>query len=169
MIGAGTMAPNIAFDSTMDLAIPENMGIAHRAVLYDLWEVLGMGGTGGKTARVLVERLTAHFHREEELMDTIFGLAGPDAPQDAPSPEKEDIAVMSAFLERELRDLREEHDELRPYIQELAEAAEASYDQGLHDLSLRLEGHLSVEEQIHFPAAIYIGRRLIAQERGPGA
>jgi len=167
MIGARTMAPDIAFESGMDLAIPQNMGIAHRAVLYDLWEVLGMGGTGGKTVRGLVERLTAHFHREDALIGSIFSLAGPDAPENIPSPEDEDIAVITAYLAAELRDLREEHDEFRPDIRALLEIAEASYDQGLYDLALRLEVHLSIEEQIHFPAVMYIGRRLVAQNGGP--
>jgi hypothetical protein len=163
MIGARTMVPEMAMISNMDLAIPENMGIAHRAVLYDLWDVMGTGATGGKTVRGLVERLTAHFAREEELIGSIFALAGPDGPGSEPVPEEEDIAVMTAFLEKELMDLRKEHDELRPDIRELADVAEAAYDQGLYDLALRLEVHLSVEEQIHFPAAIYIGRRLMGR------
>ena len=161
MIGARTMAPDIALESTMDIAVAETMAIAHRAVLYDLWDVMGTGGTGGKTVRSLVERLTAHFAREEELMGAIFSLAGPDGPEPQPAPEQEDIAVMTAFLENELGDLRKEHDELRPDIRELADVAEAAYDQGLYDLALRLEAHLSMEEQIHFPAAIYIGRRMM--------
>ena len=167
MIGARTMVEEMAFASSMDLAIPQNMAIAHRAVLYDLWEVLGMGGTGGKTARNLVERLTAHFAREEELMESIFTLAHPDGPEQEPVPEEDDISVMASFLESEIRDLRNEHDELRPDIRELAEVSEASYDQGLSDLAMRLEAHLYMEEQIHFPAAGYIGRRLMAQNRGP--
>jgi hypothetical protein len=166
MIGAQTMVPDMAMASSMDLAIPENMGIAHRAVLYDLWEVLGMGGTGGKTARNLVERLTAHFTREEEIIGSIFSLAGPDGAGPNPMPEEEDIVVMTAFLESELCDLRAEHDELRPDIRELVEVAEASYDQGLFDLGMRLEAHLSVEEEVHYPAALYIGRRLIGGAGG---
>jgi hypothetical protein len=168
MIGAQTMVPDIALVSSIDLAIPENMGIAHRAVLYDLWEVLGMGGTGGKTVRGLVERVTAHFAREEELIGSIFALAGPDGSEAEPMPEEEDIAVMASFLESELRDLCNEHDEFRPTIRELADVAEASYDQGLYDLAMRLEAHLYLEEEVHFPAAGYIGRRLMAQNRGPG-
>jgi hypothetical protein len=166
MIGARAMVPDSALTSSIDIAIPENMAIAHRAVLYDLWEVLGMGGTGGKTARSLVERLTAHFEREEALIGSIFALAGPDGPGAEPMPEKEDIAVMAAFLERELQDLKNEHDEFRPDIQSLVGLAESSYDQGLYDLALRLDAHLSTEEQIHFPAARYIGRSLIGGSNG---
>jgi hypothetical protein len=167
MMEAKTILADTAFASNIDLAIPENMGIAHRAVLYDLWDVMGMGGTGSKAARGLAERLTAHFAREEELIGSIFSLSGPDEPflpglPDGPSrPENEDIAIMTDYLESELRDLRNEHDEFRPDIDELKEIAEASFDHGLHDLALRLEAHLSLEENVHFPAAIYVGKRLM--------
>lgn len=163
MMEARTEAADMAFVSSMDLAIPENMGIAHRAVLYDLWEVMATGGTGGKAARGLTERLAEHFAREEDIMGSIFSLGGPDRPGEPPAAELDDIAVMSAFLELELRDLRLEHDELRPLIDELEQTADDSSDPGLSGLALRLKAHLCLEEQVHFPAAYYVGNRLLGQ------
>lgn len=149
---------DLAFKSGLDLSVPQNMGIAHRAALYDLWDVMGMGGTGGDIARDLVARLSSHFRREEELMDVIFSLQGP--PRDG-APDPEDIAAMISFLESELGDLRAEHGELRPAIGALMDIAEASYDQGLHDLARGLEAHIDAEEAVQFPVALYVGRRFL--------
>jgi hypothetical protein len=149
---------DLAFKSGLDLSVPQNMGIAHRAALYELWDVMGMGGIGGDVARDLAARLSSHFRREEELMDVIFSLEGPPR---SGAPEPEDIAVMISFLESELGDLRAEHGELRPKIGELMEIAEASYDQGLYDLARSLEAHLDAEEAVHFPVALYVGRRFL--------
>lgn len=166
MIGAQMMVPDRTLATSIDLAIPENMAVVHRALLYDLWDVAGLGGIGGVTARSLIGRLVPHFAREEELVRSIYDLARPDPPGEQAVPEEEDIAVMASYLELELAGLREEHEEFREAIQELAEVAEAAYDQRLYDLALRLGSHLKFEEEVHFPAASFIGRCNIAGMNG---
>jgi len=166
MIGAQMLVPDLTLNMSIDMAIPENMAVVHRALLYDLWDVAGLGGIGGATARALIGRLVPHFAREEELVRSIYDLARPDPPGEEAIPEEEDIAVMASYIELELQDLREEHQEFRKAIQELAEVAEAAYDQRLYDLALRLGSHLEFEEEVHFPAASFIGRCNISGMKG---
>lgn len=160
MIGARMMVPDRTLAGGIDQSVPENMGIVHRALLWELWDVASTGGIGGRAARSLIERLTPHFTREEELVQSVYDLARPDPPELAAGAEAEDLAVMAAFIESGIRELRQEHEEFRPDIVELSEAAEAAYDQKLYDLALSLGAHLDIEEEVHFPAAALIGKSL---------
>lgn len=160
MIGARMMVPDRTLAGGIDQSVPENMGIVHRALLWELWDVASTGGIGGRAARSLIERLTSHFSREEELVQSIYDLARPDPPEEAAGTEIEDVVVMTAYIQAEVRDLRQEHEEFRLDIDELAEAAEAAYDQRLYDLALSLRAHLDIEEEVHFPAASLIGKCL---------
>ena len=150
-------------ESNIPPSIPQQMSIAHRAVLYDLWDASTTGLTGSKTVRGLSEHLNLHFTREEELMGAIFSLDDLEDPLSPrhpgrqpfmPFPEDDDMDAMASFLESELWDLCSEHDELRATLEELKAMALVCSDPGLHDLALRLEAHLDAEEQDQYPAAM---------------
>lgn len=141
-------------------SIPQKMASAHRAVLYDIWDILRTGQTGDKQLRGLAERLQSHFAREEELLGAIASLDTPEeplwplGPENQYSAEDADIDAMASFLESELWEICSEHDELRFELEQLWSLALDCSDSAMEDLAMRLEAHLAFEEDIHLPATL---------------
>lgn len=141
------------------LGVPKIIEGEHHALHEELEAAIKAGGKTGDAAKLVEERLSPHFKKEEEyalpqlglLAELADGKVGPDAKR---------AIELSDKLKAELPKMLEEHKAIVEALEGLKKAAtEEKSEVGLKFVET-LTHHAMNEEQVMYPAAILVGEYL---------
>lgn len=139
------------------LKTPGSIAAEHKVLHSVLQRATRETGEVGKAARELEAVLSPHFRREEEIATPPLGLL----PALASGPVTSEMAAvlpMTEALERELPQMLDEHQSIRTALRKFRAAAQAAGRTEYVAFSDELAAHAREEEEIHYPAAILVGR-----------
>jgi hypothetical protein len=141
------------------LAVPKIVAEEHKALHEELEAAIKAGGKTGEAAKLVEERLTPHFKKEEEYALPQLGLLAELAEGKVSSDAKRAIEL-SDRLKAELPKMLEEHKQIVGALDALKKAAtEEKSEVGLKFVET-LSHHAVNEEQVMYPAAILVGEYL---------
>ncbi|WP_299365430.1 hypothetical protein [uncultured Paracoccus sp.] len=148
----------------MSFAIPKSLKTEHDHLHKDLKLATTQGGRTGDAARVVADRLHAHFEREEEFAMPPLGLlaavtGSSSGPEISPDETKKAI-TMADRLADELPHMLAEHQEIVAALHLLIAAAQEENHPEVVEFAEKLMLHAQTEEEVLYPAAIIVGRYL---------
>lgn len=139
--------------------IPRSVQQEHEELHATLSKAMLRPDSAGSAARELWRVLTPHFQREQDIALAPLG-ALPALVQGGPVDNAEVLSAMTDSLEREMPRMLREHKAIAVAVERLRVAAVSAKADDLvrfaHDLRL----HALAEEEIHYPAALLVGRLL---------
>lgn len=143
----------------MKLQVPSSIAAEHRELHEELLSAIASGGKTGNAARIVEQRLSAHFEKEEEYALPQLGLLLPLA-QGRVAPEMKSAIELSDKLKADLPEMLEEHKRIVEALNALKEAAKAENKTQAISFAEHLSAHAQNEEQVMYPAAILVGEYL---------
>ncbi|WP_037282291.1 hemerythrin domain-containing protein [Rubellimicrobium mesophilum] len=153
----------------MSFTIPQPLKVEHDHLHQDLSRAITQGGRTGEAARVVAQRLHAHFHSEEDYALPPLGLLSALLRGDVPPEDTAKAIGMADRLEAELPRMLAEHREIVAALRDLTTAAR---DEGHDDTVAFAEAlvlHARTEEEVLYPATILLGRYLKLAQGDPQA
>ena len=141
------------------MEVPSALAAEHMEVHEELEKAVASGGKTGEAAKVVEERLSEHFEKEEEYALPQLGLLVPLAEGKATAEMKRAIE-MSDKLKAEMPKMMEDHKAIVEALENLSAAAKAENKPQALAFVEMLGAHARTEEQITYPAAILIGEYL---------
>jgi len=140
----------------MDFRIPGALKVEHEDLYEELNRAARTAGKVGDAALLAFKTFQHHIRREEEFAFPPLGLLGPLASKGVNS-ELSRVVSLCDRLREQMPDLIREHDEMRKALQEMNDAAMREEKREYATLAKRLLQHMSMEEQIFYPAALVAG------------
>jgi iron-sulfur cluster repair protein YtfE (RIC family) len=140
----------------LDFRIPGPLKVEHEDLYEDLNRAARTGGKVGDAAMLAFKTFQNHRRREEEFAFPLLGLLGPLANKGVSSELSRVVSLCDRFREQ-MPDLIHEHDEMRKALQVMNDAALREEKPEDATLAKRLLQHMSMEEQIFYPAALVAG------------
>ena len=143
----------------MKLEVPSSIAAEHRELHEELEKAINSGGKTGDAARVVEERLSVHFEKEEQYALPQLGLLASLA-EGKVSPEMKPAIELSDKLKADLPKMLEEHKGIVDALDALSAAAKAENKTQAIGFAETLAAHAQNEEQVMYPAAILVGEYL---------
>ena len=143
----------------MKLEVPGSIAAEHRELHEELRTAITSGGKTGDAAKIVEQRLSAHFEKEEEYALPQLGLLVPLA-EGRVSPEMRSAIELSDRLKADMPKMLEEHKRIVEAVNALKEAAKAENKTQAISFADHLLAHAQNEEQVTYPAAILVGEYL---------
>lgn len=152
-------AATVTTTSSTKLEVPGSIAAEHRELHEALEEAVRSGGRTGEAAKVVEERLAAHFEKEEQYALPQLGLLEALSAGNISADMKKAIDL-SDKLKAEMPKMLEEHKGIVEALDALRSAAEAEKKQPSIEFAEKLGAHAQNEEQVMYPAAILVGEFL---------
>jgi hypothetical protein len=146
--------------------LPEAIRGVHESIHLSMVDATRLDGCVGNLARKVKRELFLHFFKEEELLVPLFRYLSVFA-SGAPIPGKKDLMAMVDRLRSELPELRDEHHGILDSFDGFNDAADEEDIDGFGHLRGRFAWHARTEEEVYYPAAIYIGESLCCGDELP--
>ncbi len=144
---------------TGELKVPAALAAEHEEIHEQLAEAIKSGGKTGEAAKLVEERLGAHFKGEEEYALPQLGLLVPLSEGKSPADAKRAIEL-SDKLKAELPKMLEAHKGIVDALDKLIAVAREENKTQPVEFAETLKAHAQSEEQITYPAAILVGEYL---------
>lgn len=146
-------------DGKMNFEVPSAIVDEHRELHEELEKAIKSGGKTGDAAKIVEERLTVHFEKEEQYALPQLGLLIPLAEGRA-TPEMKQAIELSDRLKADMPKMLEEHKGIVEALNALSAAAKAENRPQALSFAEKLAAHAGNEEQVMYPAAILVGEHL---------
>lgn len=143
----------------MNIRVPAPISAEHQALHIDLDRASKSGGMTGAAAQEVARLLHTHTAKEEEVALAPLAFLKPLAKGEIDA-WVEETRLLTDRLEVEYPSLLKEHFAIVQALNRLADAADS---EGLPEyvrLAEQLSAHISMEEEILYPAALLVGRYL---------
>jgi hypothetical protein len=141
------------------LGVPGSIAAEHRELHEELEAAIKSGRKTGDAAKIVEERLSAHFEKEERYALPQLGLLGALA-EGRVSEEMRPAIELSDKLKADMPKMLEEHKGIVVALDALKEAAAAENRPQAVSFAEKLSAHAQNEEQVMYPAAILVGEYL---------
>lgn len=146
-------------ESRAMLGVPSSIAAEHRELHEELEKAIQAGGKTGDAAKLVEERLSTHFEKEEEYALPQLGLLVPLS-EGRVSPQMKPAIELSDRLKADLPKMLQEHKAIVEALNGLSAAAKAENKLQALDFVEKLSAHAQNEEQVMYPAAILVGEYL---------
>jgi hemerythrin HHE cation binding domain-containing protein len=146
-------------EDRIKLQVPSSIAAEHHELHEELASAIKSGGQTGDAAKIVEQRLSSHFEKEEEYALPQLGLLAPLA-EGRVSPDMKPAIELSDRLKADMPKMLEEHKAIVEALNTLKEAAKAENKMQAISFSEKLSAHAQNEEQIMYPAAILVGEYL---------
>lgn len=146
-------------DTKLNFEVPGAMVAEHRELHEELEKAVKSGGKTCDAAKVVEERLSVHFEKEEQFALPQLGLLAPLA-QGKVTPDMKPAIELSDRLKAEMPKMLEEHKGIVEALENLEAAARAENKPQALAFVETLSAHAENEEQVMYPAAILVGEYL---------
>lgn len=138
---------------------PKALLDGHKNLFNDIESIIDLGGPIGENAKMLADISRPHFKREEEYalppLDLLSALSEGNWEFDSKA-----AIEMAERLEVKLSEMKEEHGVIRKLLGELNSLAEQENNKRIQQFIDDLKLHIEVEEQVLYPATIFVGKYL---------
>lgn len=142
---------------------PKALLHGHENLFENIENIISLGGDIGKTAKLLADISHPHFKKEEEYALPPLGLLLALSKGDWEI-EPNAAIEMANKLETELSEMKKEHDIICNILENLKIIAEEESNQKVKQLVNDIKLHIGIEEQVLYPATIFIGDYLRDQK-----
>jgi hypothetical protein len=143
----------------LKLQVPSSIIAEHHELHEELASAIKSGGRTGDAARIVEQRLSSHFEKEEEYALPQLALLVPLA-EGRVSPDMKPAIELSDRLRADMPKMLEEHKAIVAALNTLKEAAKAENKMQAISFAETLSAHAQNEEQVMYPAAILVGEYL---------
>lgn len=143
----------------MNIEVPASIVAEHRELHEELEKSIESGGKTGEAAKVVEERLSVHFEKEEEFALPQLGLLVP-LTEGKVTPDMKKAIELSDKLKADMPKMLEEHKGIVEALNALSAAAKAENKPQAIAFVEKLTAHAQNEEQVMYPAAILVGEYL---------
>lgn len=141
---------------------PEALLHGHKYLFNDIESIIELGGSIGENAKLLADISRPHFKKEEEYALPPLSLLS--ALSEGNWELKSDAAIeMAERLEVKLTEMKEDHGVIRKILGDLKILAAKENNQKINQFIDDLKLHIEVEEQVLYPATIFVGKYLKTQ------
>lgn len=145
--------------STMKLQVPSSIAAEHHELHEELARAIKSGGKTGDAAKIVEQRLSSHFEKEELYALPQLALLAPLA-EGGVSPNMKQAIELSDKLKTEMPRMLEEHKAIVEALNTLKEMAKTENKIQAISFAEKLSAHAQNEEQVMYPAAILVGEYL---------
>lgn len=135
---------------------PKALLNGHEYLFKDIEVIVSFGGEIGEKAKLLADISRPHFKKEEEYALPPLGLLSALADGSWQFESKAAIE-MAKKLQTELLQMKKEHMEIFQILKNLESLAEKEKDERVKRFVNDLKLHIEVEEQVLYPATIFVG------------
>lgn len=143
----------------MKTKTPKALLDGHKNLFNDMESIISLGGSIGENAKLLADLSRPHFKKEEEYalppLSLLLALS-----EGHWTLESSAAIEMAEKLKAQLAGMKKEHDVIRKILENLEVLAENENNQKVKQFVNDLKLHIEVEEQILYPATIFIGTYL---------
>ncbi len=146
-------------DGKAKLGVPDAIAAEHKELHEQLELAIRAGGKTGEAAKVVEERLSEHFKKEEEYVLPQLGILA-ELAEGRFSPEFKKAIELSDKLKAEMPIMGREHKAIVEALGALKKAAETENNKQATIFADKLGHHAETEEQVMYPAAILVGEYL---------
>jgi hemerythrin HHE cation binding domain-containing protein len=146
-------------EGIIKLQVPSSIAAEHHELHEELASAINSGGKTGDAAKIVEQRLSSHFEKEEEYALPQLALLAPLA-EGRVSPDMKPAVELSDRLKADMPNMLEEHKAIVEALNTLREAAKAENKMQAISFSEKLSAHAQNEEQVMYPAAILVGEYL---------
>lgn len=147
--------PSLSLAAAQPLA-PGSMKAQHEEIIQDLTQYAARGAPTAAAARNVLELMTPHLKKEEELVFPLLALL-PDVSEGRFSGDMTSAIAAADRLRAERDALFDEHAEIQAAVGELIFAGQDTSEQRVVDLAGRIAAHAMSEIEIVEPAAVLVG------------
>lgn len=138
---------------------PEALLHGHVNLFNDIKSIVSLGGDLGKNAKLLADVSRPHFKREEEYALPPLSLLS--ALSEGNWKFETSAAIeMAERLQAKLVEMKEEHCMILKMLEKLKVLAQKEKNQKIKQFVDDLKLHIDIEEQVLYPATIFIGEYL---------
>ena len=145
--------------SKMKLQVPSSIAAEHHELHEELARAIKSGGKTGDAAKIVEQRLSSHFEKEEVYALPQLALLVPLA-EGRVSPDMKPAIELSDKLKTEMPKMLQEHKAIVEALNTLKEAAKTENKVQAISFAEKLWAHAQNEEQVMYPAAILVGEYL---------
>lgn len=138
---------------------PEALLHGHVNLFNDIENIVSLGGDVGKNAQLLAEISGPHFKKEEEYALPPLSLLS-TLSEGNWIMEPHAAIEMAERLQAKLSEMKEDHGVIRKMLENLKTLAQTENNQKIKQFVDDLKLHIDVEEQVLYPATIFIGEYL---------
>jgi len=135
---------------------PKALLHGHENLFSDIEVIVSLGGGIGEDAKLLADIARPHFKKEEEYALPPLSLLSALADGNWHFESKEAIE-MANKLQTELLEMKKEHLEIFHVLKNLELLAEKENNEKVKRFVSDLKLHIEVEEQVLYPATMFIG------------
>jgi hypothetical protein len=146
-------------EDKIKLQVPSSIAAEHHELHEELASAIKSGGKTGDAAKIVEQRLSSHFEKEEEYALPQLALLAPLA-KGIVSPDMKPAIELSDKLKADMPRMLEEHKAIVEALNTLKEAAKAENKMQAISFAEKLSAHAQNEEQVMYPAAILVGEYL---------
>ena len=146
-------------EGQIKLQVPSSIAAEHQEIHEQLASVIKSGGKTGDAAKIVEQRLSSHFEKEEVYALPQLALLAPLA-NEGVSPNMKPAIELSDRLKADMPKMLEEHKSIVEALNTLKEAARAENKMQAISFAEKLSAHAQNEEQVMYPAAILVGEYL---------
>lgn len=146
-------------EDKIKLQVPSSIAAEHHELHEELASAIKSGGKTGDAAKIVEQRLSSHFEKEEEYALPQLALLAPLA-KGRVSPDMKPAIELSDKLKADMPRMLEEHKAIVEALNTLKEAAKAENKMQAISFAEKLSAHAQNEEQVMYPAAILVGEYL---------
>lgn len=143
----------------MEPKTPKALLDGHQNLFNDIESIIDLGGRIGENAKMLADISRPHFKKEEEYALPPLNLLSALSEGNWEFDTKAAIE-MAERLEVKLSEMKEEHGVIRKLLGDLNSLAEKENTQRIQQFIDDLKLHIEVEEQVLYPATIFVGKYL---------
>lgn len=135
---------------------PKALLCGHENLFNDIESIVSLGGDIGEKAKLLADISRPHFKKEEDYalppLSLLISLS------EGNWEIKTDVAIkMANKLETQLSEMKKDHGVIRKILKNLKVLAEEENNPKVEQFINDLQLHIEVEEQVFYPATIFIG------------
>lgn len=147
----------------MEPKTPQALLSGHKNLFNDLGNIVSLGGDIGENAKLLADIARPHFKKEEEyaLPPLSLLLALSEGNWEI---ESQAAVEMAERLHEKLLEMKKDHGVIRKMLKNLNELAGNINNEKVKQFANDLELHIEVEEQVLYPATIFVGEYLKNQQ-----
>ncbi|HEX2638933.1 MAG TPA: hemerythrin domain-containing protein [Pyrinomonadaceae bacterium] len=139
--------------------VPGSIAAEHKELHVALDNAVKSGGKTGEAAKVVADRLSSHFEKEEQYALPELGLL-PQLAEGKVSADMKETIALADKLKAEMPQMLAEHNGIVEALDNLANAAKSENKTDAIEFAEKLKMHAQNEEEILYPAAILVGEYL---------
>lgn len=147
----------------MNPKTPQALLRGHKILFNDLGDIVSLGGDIGENAKLLADIARPHFKKEEEYALPPLSLLSALSEGNWEI-ESQAAVEMAERLHVKLLEMKNEHGTIRKILKKLNDIAENINNEKVKQFTNDLELHIEVEEQVLYPATIFVGEYLKKQK-----